>query len=108
MPWPPSKSRWSSLDFHAGGAVNAERVFIRGWRSSDSGELNDQLLVAEPRHGRGVTGQTGGDEIRIVGSFVEGHHDRSGRDLYLAGQVQQVAKDGLGLGMNVFSTYVSG
>ena len=36
----------------------------------DSGKLNDQLLVAEPRHRCGLIGQTRGDEIGVVRTLV--------------------------------------
>ncbi len=53
-------------------------------KGEDSGELKDQLFVAEPRHWCGLIGQTRGDQIRIVSTLIHRHHDRGGGDFHFA------------------------
>ena len=51
------------------GKANTGVVYVFG-----SSEGDEELLVAEPGHGRGFLGEFGGDEEGVVSAFVEGDH----------------------------------
>ena len=89
-------------------SISTHNNSLTRWRVQRGGgalrEFEDKLFVAEPGHGGGQISYTRGNQIRIMGTFVQGHHDRGRGDLDLSGQVQQITKDRFRLGMAVLSS----